>query len=484
MREIAKERVGPIVAALQPRRVDLPLDRWDLSVGSNGRLWLRDHDLHELATTHGTPLHLVDATRLEASATSALAPGAGGAGADIFFSYKTNPVPGVLRRLHRVGIGAEVISAYELWLALELGVPPDRIIYNGPAKSDASLRTAIERRVLLINANSAPELVRIARLARAAGAVANVGVRVSLPGMWGGQFGIRSGSAHLVDAIRMAIADPALALRAAHFHRGGTIRTPGEWRAHVEAIVRFCDDLAPTTGWVPEILDIGGSLACATVAGVPPRQFRLNRALGTDLLPPDPRSAVTVAAASEIATEIVRRHFGERRLPVPAVLMEPGRALTGDAQLLLTSVVDVKEDGSPVHAVLDAGINLADPLPHEYHQLFSASAPAVRAERSYRLVGPICTPADVLYYRWRLPPLDVGHVVAIMDTGAYFVPFSTSFSFPRPPVLEVDGGVIRELRRRESFADLVARDRLPAEAAGGCSDGLAGRAAVASGGPA
>ena len=81
----------------------------------------------------------------------------------MFSSYKTNPVPGVLARLHGHGVGAEVISPYELWLAMRLGVPGERIIYNGPAKSPASIRAAIRHGALLVNANSVSEARLIAR---------------------------------------------------------------------------------------------------------------------------------------------------------------------------------------------------------------------------------------------------------------------------------------------------------------------------------
>ena len=123
-------------------------------------------------------------------------------------------------------------------------------------------------------------------------------------------------------------------------------------------------------------------------------------------------------------------------------------------------MVDVKLDSKPPHAVLDAGINIAEPVPNEYHQLFSVSAPTAPAARSYRLAGPICTPADVLYNHWRLPELDVGHVLAIMDSGAYFVPFSTTFSFPTAAVVMQDGADVTPARRRESFDDMVSHDEL------------------------
>ena len=243
-----------------------------------------------------------------------------------------------------------------------------------------------------------------------------------------------------------------------HAHRGGTIRAENEWRDHVASVLETARQLHVATGWWPEIVDVGGSLACPTAAAIPARQFRLNRALGTDLLPPDPADAVSVAGAGEVAVATARAAAGALGLPAPEIVVEPGRALTGGAQLLLTSVVDVKDDVTPWHAILDAGSNLADPLPHDYHQLFSVSQPDGPAARSYRLAGPICTPADVIYNNWRLPHLESGHVLAIMDAGAYFVPFSRSFSFPQPGIVGIDDGAVIPLRRPETFADLVARD--------------------------
>ncbi len=210
------------------------------------------------------------------------------------------------------------------------------------------------------------------------------------------------------------------------------------------------------------MLDLGGSLALPTVAPIPPLDLRLNRALGSDLLPPDPADCLSVAAASELAATAIGAHTRAAGLEPPAVILEPGRALTGDTQFLLMTVVDVKDDGGLPHAVLDAGVNVAEPVRTEYHQLLSATAPSAAADVAYRLAGPICTPADVLCYNWRLPRLGPGHVLAVMDSGAYFIPFSTNFSFPKSAVVMQDGDQITVLHSRESFAELVANDDLTA----------------------
>ena len=458
-RSVARDGIGRKLASRQPLRVEPPLETWGLSLDNAGKLVSDSVRLEELVRTHGSPLHVVSAASLQRNLAEAMAPtvGAEGRGSRIFYSYKTNPVPGILSIMHQEGIGAEVISPFELWMALELGVSGDNLIYNGPAKSSESIRHAIEARALLINANSISEVDRIETIAADAGLVANLGVRVTLPGMWGGQFGLRHAD-QVIAAVRTGLASPVLAMRGLHFHRGVTMRTAEEFSSYVGEVLAFCDLVRTATGWSPAILDLGGSLACPTVAGIPRLQFRLNRAFGSDLLPPDPSSCLRVGQASSLAWELVHEHCSSRGLPDPLIALEPGRALTGDTQFLLTSVLDVKADAELSYAILDAGINIAEPVANEYHHLIDVAYPCVESRYHYRLAGPICTPADVLYNDWRLPSLEAGRVLAIMDTGAYCVPFSTSFSFPRPSIVMIEEGGVRELRSAESFADLVALD--------------------------
>jgi diaminopimelate decarboxylase len=451
-RSLVRASLGGVLARRQPSRVDPPLSTWGLRVGPSGSLFSGDIDLSALTAEHGTPFHLVTGDRLDANAAAAL-----GRGADIFVSYKTNPVPEVLARLHRSGIGAEVISPYELWLAMRLGVPGDRLIYNGPAKSARSIRDAIHHGVLAINANSVSEASLIARIAADERRIVNLGLRLAVPGAWAGQFGIGSMSA-AVGAVRAALEHPWVSLVGVHAHRGSSIRTTAAMSEHLSSVTGLVGQLRAATGWSPSIIDVGGSLACPTTAPIPAREFRFNRALGTDLLPPDATATLSIGAAAELAARIVGDEARAAGVDVPRVVLEPGRALMGDTQMLLTSVVDVNDGGSLPHAVVDAGINLAEPLPNEYHHLLSVSSPCSPATIGYRIAGPICTPADVIYNHWRLPPLTPGHVLAIMDTGAYFVAFSTTFSFPKPPILMQERQTVRVVRRRETFDDMTSFD--------------------------
>jgi diaminopimelate decarboxylase len=127
--------------------------------------------------------------------------------------------------------------------------------------------------------------------------------------------------------------------------------------------------------------------------------------------------------------------------------------------MLLASVLGTKEAEDTCFAIMDAGINLAESCRSEYHQLLPVSRHGEPATKTYTFVGPICVPGDTLYWAARMPELRVGDSVVVMDAGAYFVPFATSFSFPQPPIVRVDGEQVTLLRRGERFEDLVSLDQ-------------------------
>jgi diaminopimelate decarboxylase len=462
---LLKPLVGPLVRGLRPRRVDLPLSTWRLERGPNGVLALDGVPLDALLDRWGSPLHVVDATRLCRNAADFLAvPPAAARGAEIYYSFKTNPVPGVLRRLRAAGVGAEVISAHELRLALELGFAPGEIVYNGPAKSPESLRRAIEAEVGLVNLNSRCEIAPFAALCRGAGRRARVGVRVVVPGAWGGQLGERVDTGAALRAFAEAQAAPELDVAALHAHLGGEVAGADRLTDFVSRVLAFADELRRRLSLDLEVLNLGGSLACPTVRSLGPVEARLNRTFGVDLLPPAPGDVLSIRDATALAVSLVEDHYRRAGRPRPRVFLEPGRALTGNAQMLLARVVNVQDEADGItHAVLDAGFCVASPVPNEYHQLYLVGPPRRGDKRRYRLVGPICSPADVLYPSWDLPELAPGDAVAIMDSGAYFVPFASTFSFPQPAIVMIEDRRDTLLRRRETFEHMTALDGLPGQ---------------------
>lgn len=448
-----KRAIRPFFWRLWPSRRDLPLSLWRLDRDAGGRLQRDGVLLESLLERFDSPLHVVDMQRLEENAEAFLA---GAPRIDVLFSYKTHPVKGVLRRLHDAGLGAEVISPHELWLAFELGVPPARIVYNGPAKSDASLREAAARGVL-VNVNARPEIERLAAAARAVGVRARAGLRVVPPSAWGGQFGERIETGAAMRAAAELASCPDLRFEAIHAHSGFELATERQARQFASDVLDFRGRLHAELGVALPVVDLGGSLPTATVRHYGALERRLNRSLGADLVARRPGNVLGPQAYIRLLDELLHAHAQAAGCGMPRVWLEPGRAVTGDAQLLLARVLSLRDEEDGVTtAVLDAGVNVAEPVRSEYHQIVALSVR--EPHRRYKLVGPICTPADVLCHSLALPVLAEGDGLAILDSGAYFVPFATSFSFPQPAIVAWERGEAHLLQRRESDADMITRD--------------------------
>ena len=332
---------------------------------------------------------------------------------------------------------------------------------NGPVKSEVSLREAIESRILLLNVNHREELEPLIRIARELRIRPRVGVRVTVGQGWSGQFGTPVADGLARRVFEEARASDALDVVGLHAHRGGMLRSEAEVTGFVDETLRFADELRGQLGLKLELLNLGGSLASPSVRGLSSRELRENRAFGRAIVAPEPSESLSIEHYVSAVTERVVAHYERVGAPVPRLLLEPGRSVTSDAQMLLTSVHSLKADGERAYAILDAGINLAESCRTEYHELYCVSRPDAAPSHVYALAGPICTPGDTLHWGARLPPLVPGDKLLIMDAGAYFVPFSTAFSFPRPAIVAVDADGVRVLRRAETFEDQLAQDRLP-----------------------
>lgn len=438
---------------------------WEMRGGGDGHLEIRGCDATELAQRFGTPLHVVDRARLEGNYRGFLESfRAHWPRVEIGYSYKTNPLPGVLRVLHDLGAAAEVISHFELWLALRLGVPPERIIFNGPGKTADSLALAVERGIRLINIDGAGEIPDIERLAREAGRVQQVGIRLVTSVGWSGQFGIplRSGAAM---AAARAIRDcPHLELCGLHVHLGTGIKNVQTYVQAVRELLDFGAAVAKETGARIRYLDFGGGFGVPTVAPITSLDRRL-LANGMPAWTPEFSRPAPFAEYGRALGALVREYHPSGAEDAPLVLLEPGRAITSSAQSLLLRVLAIKpgERGTET-VILDGGRNIVMPPSWEHHAVLPASRMNAAPAAWYNLYGPLCHPGDLLFRGCWLPRLEVGDLLAVMDSGAYFIPNQMNFSNPRPAVVMVEDGAARVIRERESFEDIVARDTVEAPA--------------------
>jgi diaminopimelate decarboxylase len=435
---------------------------WGLEINQQDHLVFGGCDLVELAHRYETPLHVVDGTRLRLNyQTFREAFQNSYAKVKVFYSYKTNCVPGILMLLHEAGCGAEVSSPYELWLALQLGVAPSAIIYNGVNKSTEDLRRGIEAGVGLINIDSIPEVQRLLQTAQQFQRKVNVGIRID-PGVgWKAQFGVqpRNQVAELVAELRRS---DVLKLCCVHAHIGSSIRDARLFVQAIEAITSCAADLQNRFGYEIEALDLGGGFGLPTVKALTLAETAVYKALNHPPREPAVKSCPSITKLGKELAGYLKDRCVRYGLREPSLFLEPGRAITSSAQVLLVTVKDIKNSRNGRRfALTDGGMqNVAFPLSYEYHHCFLTNrARAGRTER-YFLTGPLCSPQDLLYRNWRFPALQCGDVLAIMDAGAYFISFSNSFSFPRPAVILVSEGNHQAIRMRESFDQMIAMDRI------------------------
>jgi diaminopimelate decarboxylase len=399
-----------------------------------GRLTIGGLALADLADEFGTPALIVDEQGLRARAREYLSAFRGcHPRTHVAFASKAFPCSAVIGVLADEGLWCDVASAGELAIALAGGMPAERIVLHGNAKTDEDLREAIDAGVGTIVIDNADDVARLRRLRPARQRVlVRVNPAVSATthasvstGDAGSKFGVPIPQAEAL--IREIGAIPGLDLQGLHVHIGSQLSDLAEFEASVEAIARL--------GRFP-VYDLGGGLALRYRAGDPE--------------PP---------TVEEYARAIVEA-FHEHLDPAARLIVEPGRSLTGRSTVTLYSVVTVKR-GARTHVALDGG--MADNLePMLYGTAFEPrllDAPADRTPERVDLVGPHCESGDALAADVRLVAAKPGDRVVVPATGAYTYSLQNNYNGARrPPVVFVSRGHARVVVRRERMSDLLARD--------------------------
>jgi len=453
------------------RKTLTPQD-WDLRVSSSGELMVGDLCAVDLAKEYGTPLHVVNENRLKETAIhfrktmKSLYPGKTG----VYFAYKCNSVPGIVQIIQNAGLKAEVMSEFELDLALHLGQRGEDIIVNGPCKTRVFLHKCLEKKVRLIIIDSLEELKILDQICRAVNVEANILLRINpdyIPkGMnQGAATGSRKGCAFGLD-LKGGEVSAGLALLKGmnkvkfsgyHFHIGTGIRDPKDYS---KALHRLASIFGSTrsAGFDIEIVDVGGGFASMTSQELTSWELLVYQ--GFERLPSGPnlRKSVSFRDFSKEISQTLLRYFPAEKMP--ELLFEPGRSIVSSNQFLLLTVHRVKErPGLKKWLITDGGLGTVTmPTFYEYHEVFLCND--VRRPRTEKVTisGPVCFASDIVYRNKNMPKVYPDEVLAIMDSGAYFTALESSFGFSRPAIVSVDRTTCRLIRRAETFEDMVSRD--------------------------
>jgi diaminopimelate decarboxylase len=434
---------------------------WGLSINANKHIAINNKDVMDLVSEYGSPLLVVNRKQLIKDATSIYrALKRIGNNSKVLYSYETNCIPGILKEIHGIGIGAEVISPYELWLAEQLNVSGEEIIYNGVNKTEESLVRAIDMDILAINIDSLPEIDRIVSVTQRLKRKARVGIRLGFVSK--AQFGLEIETGEAMEACRrISKHRDHLELNTIHFCVTSNVKDSRTHQYFAKKSLNFIHALKEQTGMVIRNLDLGGGIGVPTSKNMNGHEYGLYRLLGCLPKPPTPESFEEIEEFIGRITDTIRNISLILNLEMPNIIVEPGRFVTSRAEFLLSSVLAIKEksNGSKF-AITDAGrLSIAFPCDFEYHSVFVVDQRIQRKKQLYQIMGRICTSADWMMKNILLPKLREGDILATMDAGAYFSSYSTNFAFPRPAIILVaEDGDTRLLRNAEKFEHLVALD--------------------------
>jgi diaminopimelate decarboxylase len=413
----------------------------------DGVLHAEDVDLSALADAVGTPFYCYSTATIRRHYrvfTDAFA----GLDTLVCYSVKANSNQAVLTTLARDGAGMDVVSEGELRRARAAGVPGERITFSGVGKTAEEIAYALDEAILCFNVESEPELAMLSAIATAKGVTARIALRVNpdvdalthakiATGKAENKFGIPIERARAV--YRTAATLPGIAVSGVDMHIGSQITDLAPFDRAFEILAGFLDELA-ADGHPIDHVDLGGGL------GIPYRHDD------------DPESYHPDRYAAIVKARLGR--FGHR------FIFEPGRLIVGNAGILVTSVVLVKQGEAKTFVVVDAAMNdLIRPTLYEAHhdvvvvRETDDDRPTVEAD----VVGPVCETGDYLAQGRSMALPHAGERLALMSAGAYGAVQSGTYNTRRlvPEVL-VSGADYSVVRPRPSYEELIGLDKLPA----------------------
>jgi diaminopimelate decarboxylase len=408
----------------------------------NGSFHIGNIALAEIAESVGTPFYVYSYEFLKDSFTS-YEEAFSDMDTLICYSVKANSNMAILKAFSDLGSGCDIVSGGELLRVQRAGGDPGKVVFSGVGKTREEMMAAIEAGILFFNVESEEELHVLNEVGKELGKKAPVALRVNpdidpkthpyiSTGFKKSKFGIEIGRAFEVykEANQMEGLD-VIALDA---HIGSQIFDLTPFSDSVKKLVALADDLVKE-GINIRYIDIGGGLGIS---------YKL------DDKPPHPN----------MYAEIIKKEFAGK--PYNLVL-EPGRSLMGNAGMLVTKVLYLKEGTAKKFVIVDAAMNdLIRPAFYEsYHEILPVKENSGGKE-VVDIVGPICESGDFLAQDRELAKVKSGDLLAVLSAGAYgFVMSSNYNTRPRVPEVLVKDDQFSVIRRRESYDDILSLESIP-----------------------
>ena len=399
----------------------------------DGILFCEDVAVPDIALNHGTPSYVYSKKTLEDNFdaySNAFAENEG----LVCFSVKSLSNISILRLLSKKGSGFDIVSGGELERVIAAGADPKKIIFTGIAKTNAEIIQGIKKDILSFNIESESEMLRIEKVAKKEKTIVDVAIRFNPEIDSGGHEYIKTGRKKdkfgiLLDGVlklsKYISSSDSLNLIGLSCHIGSQIFDLNDFKESAKYIKKLAREIN-NTGIELKFLDIGGGLGISY----------------TESDFPFPGDLV----------KDIKKELNDRN---EKIILEPGRSISGNAGIMLTSVEYIKGK----YLIVDAGMNdlIRPALYGAKHDVINVKKGKSKAN-SWTIVGPICESSDVLAKDYLLEASE-GDVLAVKTAGAYGHVMSSNYNSRRkPPEILVDGSKFKVIRKRESYDDLIKNE--------------------------
>ena len=429
----------------------LPLFPLNSSVNNQGHLVIGGCDVTALAAEFGTPLYLYDESTLRAKCREFRTefetryPSV-----QIIYASKAYSTVVLLRLVDAEGLGLDVVSEGELGIAQKAKFPMDRVYFHGNNKSARELEMALRLHVGHIVVDNFHELELLDKLTQEPGLKQDVLLRMtpgvdphphrytstgSLDSKFGFPLPLKE------QAVAAALKIKGLNVTGLHFHIGSLIFEPEPYAASVKSVLKFAAEMNKKYGLELKELDTGGGFAV---------QYTLDQ------------PAPAIAVFAEQITTTIKNECRKLGLELPKLIVEPGREIVAQAGVAVYTVGTIKEIPEVrTYVAVDGGMgdNVCPAMYGEKMEAVLANRMRARQAGKVTVCGKFCESGDILIRDIAMPKTVPGDILAIAVSGAYSIPESMNYNaFFKPPVVLLNKGNVKLIRRRETLTDIIRCD--------------------------
>ncbi|AWP28446.1 diaminopimelate decarboxylase [Paenibacillus sp. Cedars] len=429
-------------------------------INDQGHLEIGGCDTSDLKAQYGTPLYIVDEQSVRNRCREYIeAFNASGLKFQVAYASKAFCVMAMCRLADEEGMSLDVVSDGELYTALQAGFPAERIHFHGNNKTPEEIEMALDAHIGCFVVDNVIELHMLQAIAAEKNRTVNILLRVTpgveahtheyiSTGQTDSKFGFDIGNGSAYEAVKLAEAQGNINLMGIHSHIGSQIFEVEGFQMAVQRVAEFAFSVKEGLGVVFKVVNLGGGFGIRYVDGDTPLQ---------------------VSQYVKAITDAVKTHFAGLGSELPEIWVEPGRSIVGDAGTTLYTVGTSKDiPGVRKYVAVDGGMT-DNPRPALYESKYEAvlaNRANDKVEETVSIAGKCCESGDMLIWDLDLPKVETGDLLAVSCTGAYNYSMASNYNrIRKPAVVFVKDGQSNLVVRRESLADIISNDIVPANVA-------------------